>query len=134
MSDLVRDVVVGCDHGPLATVPPVARLLGGSGLHQVRPAFVPRVTCALLAPSGAIGQRLDAPMSNADWKKFLRFLDEAKEEALHARLAKVRSVLRVLKSPEVGADARRAVLLMEQELLFRQASAAPGKGCCSPQA
>lgn len=49
MSDLVRDLVVGCGHGRCATVRPVARLLGGSGQRQVRPASVPRVTCALLA-------------------------------------------------------------------------------------
>lgn len=66
MSDLVRDVVVGCDHGLRAAVRPVACLLGGSGRREVKSASMPRVTCALLAPSGAAwARRLEAEASAA---------------------------------------------------------------------
>jgi hypothetical protein len=66
MSDLVRDVVVSCDHGLRAAVRPVACLLGGSGRRQVKPTSVPRVTCALLTPSGAaLARRLEAEVSAA---------------------------------------------------------------------
>lgn len=67
-------------------------------------------------------------MDKDDWRGFLCFLDEAKEEELHARLEKARRVLRLLKTPEVRSDARRVIRLLEQELLFRQETAAPRKG------
>lgn len=71
-------------------------------------------------------------MDKDDWKGFLRFLGEVKEGKLHARLDKARSVLRLLKTPEVRSAVirvrRRVIRLLEQELLFRQGTAAPTKG------
>lgn len=67
-------------------------------------------------------------MDKDDWKGFLCFLDEAKEGELHARLEKARGVLSLLRTPEVRSDARRVIRLLEQELLFRQGTAAPRKG------
>lgn len=67
-------------------------------------------------------------MDKDDWKGFLRFLDEAKEEELHVRLEKARGVLRLLKTPEVRSDARRVIRLLELELLSRQGKAAPKRG------
>lgn len=67
-------------------------------------------------------------MDKDDWKGYLCFLDEAKEEELHARLEKARGVLRLLRTPEVRSDARRVIRLLEQELLFHQGTAVPKQG------
>lgn len=67
-------------------------------------------------------------MDKDDWKGFLRFLDEAREDELQARLEKARGILSLLKTPEVKSDARRLIRLLEQELLSRQGRVAPRQG------
>jgi hypothetical protein len=59
-------------------------------------------------------------MDKSEWRGLFRFLDEANEEELRARLEKAREVLTIVRSPDVRSDARRVVRLLEQELLIRQ--------------
>ena len=67
-------------------------------------------------------------MDKEEWKSFFRFLDEANEEELRARLDKAREVLTIVRSPEVRSEARRVVRLLEQELLTRQGRPASSAG------
>ena len=53
------------------------------------------------------------------WKAFLRFLDEAKEGELNAKIADVEALLLATRSEEVRSDAKRMIRLMEQEKLSR---------------
>ena len=63
-------------------------------------------------------------MDKAFWKRFLEFLDDAKDEEIQKRINETNTFLGSARSPDVRSDARRMINLMEQELLARKEVAA----------
>lgn len=62
-------------------------------------------------------------MDKDEWKGFLRWLDEAGPQELHARRQRIVEVLKDIRDRDVRSDARRMARLIDAEILARKGRA-----------